>query len=67
MSSGTGQIGAVRPSAETEAVLQYLEHAVAVDVLAVARVRLEDREDDVLLARARNVLQAIESAIFTSS
>jgi hypothetical protein len=43
---------------EAETVLQDLEHAVAVDGLAVARMRLEDREDDVLLARAGNALQA---------
>ena len=47
-----GQIAAVGRTQEAEAVLQDLEHAVAVDVLAVARVGLEDAEDDVLLARA---------------
>src|SRR6185312_8530552 len=52
------EIGAVRGAQEAEAVLQDLEHPVAVDVLAVARVRLEDRENDVLLARAGQVLQA---------
>ena len=53
-----GEIGAVRGAQEAEAVLQDLEHAVAVDVLAVPRVRLEDREDDVLLAGAGEVLEA---------
>ena len=55
---GAGQVGAVGRAQEAKAVLQDLEHAVAVDVLAVARVRLEDREDDVLLARAGEVLEA---------
>ena len=54
---GAGQIRTVGRTQEAEAVLQNLEHAVAIDVLAVARVRLEDREDDVLLARASQVLQ----------
>ena len=54
----TCKVGAVGRAQEAEAVLQDLEHAVAVDVLAVARVRLEDREDDVLLARAGEVLQS---------
>src|ERR1039457_774492 len=52
-----GQIEAVGRAQEAKAVLQDLEHAVAIDVLTIARVRLEDREDDVLLARAREVLQ----------
>src|SRR5690606_984495 len=43
---------------KAEAVLQDLEHAVAVDVLALARMRLEYGEDDVLLARAGHVLEA---------
>src|SRR6185437_14734811 len=55
---GTGQVGAVGRAQEAEAVLQDLEHAVAVDVLPIARVRLEDGEDDVLLARAG---EAVES------
>src|SRR3569833_2103392 len=53
-----GQIGAVGRSQEAEAVLQNLQHAVAVDVLAVPRVCLEDGEDDVLLAGAGYALQA---------
>ena len=56
MSSGPGEVRALGRAQEAEAVLQDLEHAVAVDVLAVARMRLQDREDDVLLARARQVL-----------
>src|SRR5690242_14644464 len=39
------EIGAVGRAQEAEAVLQDLEHAVAVDVLAVARMRLQDAED----------------------
>src|SRR5690606_36321291 len=54
----TGEIGAVGRAQEAEAVLQDLEHAVAVDVLALLGVRIEDREDDVLLARAREALEA---------
>ena len=53
-----GEIGAVGGTQEAEAVLQDLQHAVAVDVLAVARMRLEDAEDDVLLARAGQALDA---------
>ncbi len=54
----TCQVRAVRGAQEAEAVLQDLQHAVAVDVLAVARMSLQDREDDVLLARTGHVLQA---------
>ncbi len=57
-----GEIRAVGGAQEAEAVLQDLQHAVAVDVLAAARMRLEDREDDVLLARAGQVLQPHASA-----
>src|SRR6185503_11388916 len=39
---------------EAEAVLQDFEHAFAVDAAAGARMRLEDQEDDVLLARTRD-------------
>ena len=52
-----GEIGAVGGAQEAEAVLQDLQHAVAVDVLAAARMRLEDREDDVLLARTGQAFQ----------
>src|SRR5690606_23518889 len=51
------QIRAVRRAQEAEAILQDLEHAVAVDVLAGARMRLENREDDVLVARASKILE----------
>src|SRR5690606_36306795 len=54
---GPGEIRAVGRTQEAEAVLQDLEHAVAVDILAAAGVRLEDGEDDVLLARASQILQ----------
>ena len=55
---GACQIRAVGGAQEAEAVLQDLQHAIAVDVLAVTGVGLEDREDDVLLARAGHALQA---------
>jgi hypothetical protein len=55
---GTRQVRAFRRAQEAEAVLQDLEHAVPVDAFAVAGVRLEDREDDVLLARAGQVFEA---------
>ena len=54
----TGEIARVGRAQEAEAVLQDLEHAVAVDVLALAGVRLEHAENDVLLARAAHVLEA---------
>jgi hypothetical protein len=54
---GPGEIRAVCRAKEAEAVLKDFEHAFAEDVLAVLRVRLQDREDDVLLARAREVLE----------
>ena len=57
MSSGPGEIARVGGAQEAEAVLQNLQHAVAVDVLALAGVRLEHAEDDVLLARAAHVLE----------
>ena len=52
------EVGALGRAQEPEAVLQDLEHAVTENVLAVFRMRLEDREDEVLLARARLVLDA---------
>jgi hypothetical protein len=55
---GAGEVGAVRRAQEAEAVLQDLQDAVAVDVLTALRVALQDREDDVLLARAGHVLEA---------
>jgi hypothetical protein len=64
---GAGEVGAVRRAQEAEAVLQDLQHAVAVDVLAALGVALEDREDDVLLARAGHVLEADAAAISISS
>ena len=47
---GPCEIGAVGRTQKTEAVLQNLEHTIAIDIRAVARVRLENRENDVLLA-----------------
>ena len=37
---------------------QDFEHTIPVDILAVLGVRLEDREDDVLLARTRQAFHA---------
>jgi hypothetical protein len=54
----SGEVGAVGRAQEAEAVLQDLEHAVGEDVLAALGVGLEDREDDVLLARPREPLEA---------
>ena len=54
----TREIARVGGAQEAEAVLQNLQHAVAVDILALAGMRLEDAEDDVLLARAAHVLEA---------
>jgi len=53
-----GKVRTVGRAQEAEAVLQDLEHAVTVDVLALARMRLQQAEDDVLLARAGHVLDA---------
>ena len=55
---GAGEVGAVGGAQEAEAVLQDLEHAFAEDVLAVLGVRLQDREDDVLLAGPGEILEA---------
>ena len=59
---GAREVRAFGRAQEAEAVLQDLEHAVAVDVLAVPRVRLQDREDDVLLARASEVFETHSAA-----
>ncbi len=53
----TRQVRTVGGTQEPESVLQDLQDAVAVDILAVAGMRLQDREDDVLLARPGQVLQ----------
>ncbi len=45
-----GQVGAVGGAQEAESVLQDLQHPVAVDVLSLLRLCLEDGEDEVLLA-----------------
>ena len=50
----TGQVGLVRTTQETEAVLQDFQYAFAVDAAACFRMRLQDIEDHVLLARARH-------------
>ena len=54
----SGQVGAIRGAQEPETILQDLQNAVSVDILALFGVRLQDREDDVLLAGAGQVFQA---------
>ena len=51
-------VGAARRAQEAEAVLEDLQHPVAVYVLSSPGVALEDAEDDVLLARASHALDA---------
>src|SRR5690606_11143096 len=55
---GPCQVGAVRGAQEAEPVLQDLENAVAVDVLALLGLGLEDFEDDVLFAGAGQSFKA---------
>ena len=55
---GPGQIGAVGAAQEAETVLEDLENAIAVDILAALGVLLEDGEDYVLLAGAGEVVDA---------
>jgi len=47
-----GQIGLVRCAQEAKAILQDFQHALAVNAAAGAGVRLEDVENDILLACA---------------
>jgi hypothetical protein len=54
---GAREIRAVGGAQEAEAVLQDLEHALAEDVFAVLRVRLENRKDDVLFAGPGEVFE----------
>ena len=49
---GAGEVGGVGRAQEAEAVGQHLEHAVAEDAFALLRLRLEQREDEVVLAHA---------------
>ena len=49
---GAGEIRGVGRAQETEAVGQYLERAAAVNALPLARLVLEEREDQLLLAHA---------------
>ena len=53
-----GQVGGIGRPQEAEAVLQDFQHAVTVDVLATLGMALEDRKDNVLLARTGHALQA---------
>jgi hypothetical protein len=54
----SSEVGAIGRAQEAETVLQYLENTVTVDVFTQCRVRLQNRENDVLLARTRNILDA---------
>jgi len=47
-----GEVRLVRTAQEAEAILQDFQNAFAVDAAAGACMRLQDQEDDVLLARA---------------
>jgi hypothetical protein len=53
---GTGQVVLVRRPQEAEAIGQRLEHALGVDLALVLCGGLEHREDHVLLAHPRGVL-----------
>ena len=58
MSSGPGQVVVVRRPQEPEAVGQHFEHALREDQAALLGARLQDLEDQLLLAhagRARHV------------
>ena len=54
---GAGQVARVRGAQKAEAILQNLQHAIAVDIFALAGMRLENAENDVLLARTAHVLK----------
>ncbi len=53
-----GQIGSIGGAQEAETVLENLQHAVAVDVLAAFRVLFQQGENHVLLARTGHVVDA---------
>ena len=55
---GAGEVVLVGRAQEPEAVGQRLEHALGVDPPALGGLRLQDREDQVLHAHARGVLDA---------
>ena len=52
MSSGPGQVVVVGRAEEAEAVRQHLEHAFGEDEPALLGLRLQDLEDQLLLAHA---------------
>ena len=52
MSSGPGQVVVVGRAQESEAVGQHLEHAFREDEAALLGLRLQDLEDQLLLAHA---------------
>ena len=56
MSSGPGQVVVVGRAQEAEAVGQDLEHALAVDEAVLLGLRLQDGEDQLLLAHRRRAL-----------
>ena len=58
MSSGPGQVVVVGRAQEAEAVGQALEHALGEDQAALLGLRLEDLEDQLLLAHAGGALDA---------
>ena len=58
MSSGPGQVVVVGGAQEAEAVGQDLEHALAVDEAVLLGLRLQDGEDQLLLAHVRGALDA---------
>jgi len=53
---GSGEEGGVRRAQETKTILKDLQHAAAIDVLALLGVRLENGEDEVLLAGTAGTL-----------
>ena len=59
MSSGPGEVRGVGRAQEAEAVLQHFERAVAEDRLALLRLVLEEREDELLLAQAVGAFELV--------
>jgi hypothetical protein len=54
---GPGEVGGVGRAQEAEAVLEHFERAVAEDGLALLRLVLEEREDQLLLSQAVGALE----------
>src|SRR5690606_25239359 len=57
---GAGQVRSLGRAQEAEAVGQDFQHAVGLHAFAVAGQHLQDREDDVLLARARHAFADLQ-------